>query len=236
MISVGKVIVSSPELVSQPNPADALAQVIAQRHKELTTLSNDFSFALELADDTPRINEVLATSVRPDLVMREPVAIMPVNSLDDMRSINNFYPNMGGFGMRVFGPPETLPSGRVLRPALGRRQPNEEEVGRYFLMGARGNYEDHLAFAEAHGVDKDEARDMLLQSHVDKESFMRMWILFPNLTRTLMTRCLNEDRNKTKFTREEVFVAYNLMARLVDKNDKYVMDENGEIDTWALCH
>jgi hypothetical protein len=60
----------------------------------------------------------------------------------------------------------------------------------------------------------------------------------PDLTEELMVACLDREYGKGSYAdiREEIFVAYQLMSRLVDKNDRGAIKADGTVDDWLLCH
>lgn len=190
-----------------------------------------------MISDLGRVNELLAASPRPDLVMTERVAMMPVDAIEDIGKANNFTPSMSAFGMPVFeSRKKSSWSEEMELKFVGRRDYTDEEKAKVFLMGARGDWDEHFAFAEEHGIDYDFARDLTLQTHVKQPAFMRMWILLPELTEELMRACLDRDRFKGQNIDEEIFVAYQLMSRLVDRNDRGAVKKDGSVDTWLLCH
>lgn len=218
-------------------PVEILSQTIAQRQEELAYLLTSFEHGMELISDMERVNELLSTSPRPDLIISEKVDMMPVESPTQLGRVNNFIPSWQAFGVRVFEDREDTSTTEIKPKCIGRRNFNDEERSQYFIMGARGGYEEHLAFAEENGLDKHLANEMLLQTHINTEAFMRMWILLPELTEYLMSKCLDEVgmRMQDKDIDEELFVAYSLMSRLVDKDDMYAVKSDGTIDTWLLC-
>lgn len=78
--------------------------------------------------------------------------------------------------------------------------------------------------------------ECFLSNHAIKPAFIRMLILFPEFTTTLVAEMsLPENKNKyTKFE-EHLYVAYQLMSRLVDETDLYVLRDNDEVDGRYLC-
>ncbi len=217
------------EAYQQPSPVESLRALIHSRQEELDYLLEDFDKGLEFVHDIDRVNQVLADSPRPDLVMTARADISQVNSLSDLDDTNNFQPRLASFGIRTYAPD--------IRGDLsfaGYRAPDTTELGVMFQMGARGDYQGYRSFAKANGIDTDVAEDIVLLTHAAKESFLRMWIIFPELTTTIMARCLNTDRRYSDRHQEEVFVAYNLMAQLVDVGDNAVI-KDGTVDGWILC-
>lgn len=225
-----------PEGEPRPNPATTFDNHVATRHKELVVLGDRFRLGLDSISDLGRVNELLLASPRPDLVMTERVAIHSVDTFDDIRRVNNFIPSMQAFGMPLFEERKSRGPDDVTHEFVGRREYTEEERAQAFFMGARGDYDAHFAFAEAHGIDRDFADD-LRENLIKRESFMRMWILLPELTEELMVACLDRPGGRGyEAIDEEIFVAYSIMSRLVDKNDRGVINDDGTVDTRLLCH
>lgn len=226
-----------PEGEPRPNPTTTFDKAIAKRHGELLHLSDGLRRGIDLISDLGRVNELLAVSPRPDLVMTERVAMMPVDTIEDLGKVNNFIPSMRTFGMRLYEDVKDRWTDEIKPEFVGWREYTDEERAQAFLMGARGDYDAHHAFAEANGVDYDFAHDLLMQTHVNEPAFMRMWILMPELTEELMAACLDRPERKSYAKiEEEIFVAYSLMSRLVDKNDRGAIKADGTVDDWLLCH
>ncbi|HUD06501.1 MAG TPA: hypothetical protein VMR34_01310 [Candidatus Saccharimonadales bacterium] len=222
------------------NPVEVFSSEIGMRQEQLVYLAGALEEGMELIGDINVVNELLAASSRPDLVMSEPVEQMPLNSLRDINHVNNFIPSWTAFGVRVFRDEVTSydwEKEQKIEPVYkGRRPFTDEERARVFLLSARGGYEGTKDFAAQQGFDNDFVRDMILQTHIDGEAFLRMWILMPELTERLMSWCLDEVDNRYRDIDEEIFVAYSIMSRLVDRNDHGALKDDGTIDTWLLCH
>lgn len=222
------------ETVQDSGPLEALRTYNQQRQAELDKLEADFAHGLEVVCDLGRVNEVLSASARPDLAMTERAVMDEVATIDDLKHTNNFATNLGGFG---FAANETDASGFTIYAGL--RGPDPEEAKMLFDLGARGNYEQYMEYSAEQGLDRDTVSMLLINSHLARGAFMRMWVLFPELTQTIMARSLNTIRKNHDEYKQEAFVAYNLMAQLVDTGDAYVMreGENGiiAVDSWHLC-
>lgn len=131
------------------DPAAVFDATIAKRHQELLRLSNGLRVGLELISDLGRVNELLAASPRPSLVMTERVDMMSVNSIKDIgREVNNFVPSMAAFGMPILEERRSIWSDEMELKFVGRRDYTDEEKAKVFLMGARGDHNEHFAFAE----------------------------------------------------------------------------------------
>lgn len=223
----------------RPNPVEVFANTIHARQQELEFLLTGLQHGMEVVSDVNKVNETILASTRPDLVMTEPVAMMPIDSPYNLGRINNFVPSLTSFGMRIYEEVESPITGKKRLESVGRKPLTREVLDLYFFMGARGTDEEHFAFAESNGISDELAADMRLQTHIGMESFMRMWILFPELTEFIITNVANSPENKGRPFKEEVFVAYSLMSRLVDRNDvggNGAVKADGTVDDWLLCH
>jgi hypothetical protein len=225
------------ETLPSISPVDILANSIQTRQEELAYLLAGLESGIELSSDLEQVNAILAASPRPDLIMTERVEISPLDTLNRIdRAVNNFVPSWSAFGAPVYGEERGWLSKEPTLQMVGRRPLNSEERQLYFFMGARGDYDEHMAFAKEHGIDPDLASDMIMQTHLNREAFMRMWILMPEFTERLMEMCLKEIKNQPKKIDEEIFVAFTLMTRLVDMNDRGIVKKDGTIDEWLFCH
>jgi len=156
--------------------------------------------------------------------------------------INNFIPNIRSFGPRAYMTEKNFVTEEEKPVPNGRKQPSQDDLQLYFFMGARGTYDDYKVFAQANGIHVDTVREIVVQTHLTKPAFMRMWILFPEFTERIMRNCL-DDRAAPKNYDEEIFAAYTIMSKLVSANDPYVARDNdgirkreeGYLDDWYLC-
>lgn len=62
---------------------------------------------------------------------------------------------------------------------------------------------------------------------------MRMWGLFPELTRKIITNCLDEPTIERE-AHYEMYAAYSIMARLVDLQDPGARKAGGSVDAYVL--
>jgi hypothetical protein len=217
------------ETYRSPDPIEALRASVQGRQEELGNLVTEFESGMDFLRDIDQVNSVLAESPRPELVLPNRVKVQELNSLEDLEDTNNFKPRLASFGIRTY----EAEADRSWQSA-GFRPPDADELDVIFQLGARGDYHGYISFTEKNGIDETFADDILLRTHISKESFMRMWIIFPELTKTIIARCLDTDRSGSDRNNEEVFVAYNLMSQLVDAGDDSVI-RNGEVDTRVLC-
>jgi hypothetical protein len=231
----------SEKLLPLGGPVEVLAARTANRHEELAILNSDFEDSYTIVTNPEVVNAAIAASPRPDLLLSHPATMMTVASVADLGRTNNFQPNMQCFGSRIYRHIDEPNFRGETEEWIGYAPVTDVELDLYFLVGARGNYDDYKQFIEANGLDDTHVMDMMMQTHISKPAFMRMWIACPELTANLMRKCV-DDREAYKEIGAELFVAYTLMSQLVDKNDAYVqrpglagqVDEQG-IDGWYLC-
>lgn len=220
-------------------PLEAFRTAIDARRVQVDFLLEHLSTGLEVVSDLERVNAAIGASARPELLLTDPAPQIQITFPYRRRLINNFTPSMRAFGPRLVKEEIDWRTNEPRMVYAGRARPSRKDLDLYFFMGARGDYHQHHAFAEANGIDREDASDMLLQTHIAEEAFMRMWIALPDLTEKLMLDCLDErgaDEDVEKSIYEEVFVAYSIMSKLVDKNDRGVVKSDGTIDDWKLCH
>lgn len=203
------------------DPIERFAESVMRRQTELAELQASFAHGLEVVADLEQVNQVLAASSRPDLVITAPVDFPSPESPDNMGNIENFDYRMRGFGIR-----DHSQSGRY----AAYRPFTTEERAEFFALGARGNGQSYMQFAQAHGLDEQDTLGLIGESHIAKPAFMRMWVVLPELTEYLMTQCLNQDSMQRKPIQEELFVAYTLMAQLIDRKDPSVQYDSGEVN------
>jgi hypothetical protein len=227
----------SPETsINIDDPVGVLQSVVDERHKDLQELIFDLTDALDIAEDHEELNRIIAGSPRPDLLLNDKVEMFKIAGPHDIGRLNNFTPRISTFGIRLYEDKEDYFTKEVKSEWIGYRSLDEEEKERAFLMGARGGYKQSVAFAADNEIDQEWAKDFIVQTHIHKESFMRMWIAFPDFTQRVIDNCLwtpGADRSG-RMRQEEIYAAYEVMSRLVDRNDMYVI-RDGEVDDWVLC-
>jgi hypothetical protein len=228
----------SLEALSQRSPLIVLTGHIATRAAELEHLTTLFIPALELVGDMQSVNEALARSERPELVMTRRVPQNDDVSPTNLGSINNFIPNMCSFGIgqyiedrRAFATESTI-------IMVGHRPFEEDEKAAIQLLcGREGDYHAFQDFAAEQGIDRDLAVEVFTRTHTDKKAFARMLITCPELTWHLIDKCLFKVGDTgTKEVNDELYAAYAVMSLLVDENDQCARRRNGEDDDQALCH
>ncbi len=189
---------------------------------------NDFlTENLPLVDNLEKCNAALAEAGRPDLVITDRADMMAANTPEEVTErTGNFVPNFTMYTQRI-EPEEDSLEGATLIPIT------IEE------LQALSNLPILRSFDEIQALE--ESGDFVVpyqSTHYFKPAFIRMLVLFPDFTTDLITRISNpENRNRKLRFEVELFVAYQLMSRLVDKNDIWVVKEGEtEPDNWHLCH
>lgn len=190
---------------------------------------------MEVVGDLDLVNARIENSPRPELVISERAEMMAVPTLNELFKINNFAPNMKSFGMPLYVAEENpINPDRLGQRLIGYRDFTDEERELLFVLGGR-SFQEIEDITEELEVDKDLKRAAQVMTNACREAFIRMWILFPELTEKLMTSCLDRPDQGYVTKDEEIFIAYNVMARLVDTNDRGVTKDDGSIDNWRLC-
>jgi hypothetical protein len=177
----------------------------------------------------PFVNEALITAGRPDLVITQPAAMMPVEKPDGIfEHCNNFSP---GF-MFITG---RRPTGELSwneEPIMEKIIATPEEV---LALRAVPRI---LSLDETHDLRQDGEFAALfsLICHGRRAAFTRMINLFPDFTSNFAVEFSTANAAEKNFGRHEteLFVAYQLMSRLVDAGDLDVI-RDGEVDDWHLC-
>ena len=207
------------------------------RKAQLESLSRSLEQGLNIVTDTDRVNDMLAVSVRPDLIMTEPVPQLQITWPYKSSDICNFSPGMQGFGPRVYKNEKSWRTGEIEPTFVGRRPANPMEKEVYRLLAGRRDNNDSSNFAYTQGIDPDITHDIYSQSLARHEAFARMYTLLPKLTEILMDWCI-DDRYKhgQRDIKPEIYVGYCLMSRLVDRTDTYAVKTDGSMDGWRLCH
>lgn len=223
-----------------PNPGDHLSipasdplevylNYTVSLKQRLDDASNVLHQGIALTADLDQTNLALGRAGRPDLVLAEPAAMMAITSPREVISRqpgNNFSPH---FSMRV-GKRDTGELDYRDRPIMEIIPPTESDVLHLKGMPKIGDY-NHYREIEASGE-----YPLLGLNHASKPAFLRMLILFPGFTSRLVVN-MSQPENRTQLARyePELFAAYQVMSRLVDKTDYSVVDEqSGQVDDWYL--
>lgn len=198
-------------------------QYVDKRIQRLGGLRELLEVGLPIVADLNRCNSVLIESGRPDLVVTERAAMMPVGSPDEVISkCNNFTPNFVFItgtkavkGEEISDDYETISVTRKQLIQLRTGMVTPEEIQDESVEDSFGS---------------------IAMSHAAKPAFQRMLVIFPNFTIGLILEMSDHrilHRRDARFE-PELFVAYQLMGQLVDARDEHVM-QDGKVDDWYLC-
>jgi hypothetical protein len=173
-------------------------------------------------------NERLAEAGRPDLVITNPATMMSItHPLEVTRKCNNFSPN---FRMWTGGR-ETSELNIHSEPKMEPIPATDEEVLALRELPKVGSYEE---VQELQNSGQYPAFNVF--THASKPAFIRMLNLFPDFTTILVTEISTpENTHSYALFEADLFVAYQLMSGLVDKSDKYVLNDQGDVEDWYLC-
>lgn len=182
--------------------------------ERLAKLQEFLGMALSILEDLQLVNGILLQRGGHDLVISDRAEMMPLENPEDgprVRKLGNFAPKCTIYTGIEESDDDELAGRRLIPITPGQ------------LRGiADGSYE----------LDE----DLAYRKHVPKPAFRRMLVLFPEFSEEFIISISDpEDRRLYDLFLPEIFVAYQLMSRLVDKNDEHVL-RNGEVETWYLCH
>lgn len=191
----------------EASPVDVFNTYQGEQASRLLRLGNTLSEGLELVSNLSICNQKLTEAGREDLLMTQQATMKPYNSVDNFpNEANNFTP-----GFQFTG-----------RTGENRQSLIDESKLEQLRKGL--SHEEVFGFKYIDST-----------THVGKPAFYRMLILFSDFSdRFILDFSKPLSRDWGEFM-PELFVAYQLMSRLVDINDEHVM-EDGKIDSWYLCH
>ena len=190
----------------------------------LNNLSDFLTESLAVTDSTVSCNAMLSSAGRPDLVIDEPVEMMGIDKPEDVTErCSNFTPSFHIYSGRA-EPEEDSPENMAFIPM------SREEVLKLRDLPIVKSYEDLLRIQESGDI---KLPYNAYITHVARPAFVRMLILFPDFTVDLVSRLSSPEGRHSglRFT-PELFIAYQLMSRLVDVDDV----KEGKPDDWYLCH
>jgi hypothetical protein len=218
---------SGERSITPSAPVAEFGAYIVGRIQQLETLHSFFLEALPVVTDLEGVNKRLAETGRPDLAVVERADMLAISTPQEIpQRGNNFLPNFHFWtGKAEVGDPdpwgnrpkENIPA--TLEEVLALRQ-----------LPRLNSFEEKKEAANQFPALKHSC-------HGTRPAFTRMLILFPEFTTSLVTE-MSAPANRSKYDKfeERLFVAYQLMSRLVDKADYGVVNEQGEVDSWYLCH
>lgn len=215
-------------LTSQPDLAAEFGSYIVLQVQQLEELGAFFAEALPVVEDLDEVNDRLTESGRPDLTIEDPATMARLTEPREvLLSCNNFLPNFHFYT-----------GWREIDELDYRDQPIKERVP--------ATTEEVLALRAMPKVKTGQELRELEASHrfpalgdngchAREAAFIRMLILFPDFTASLVTdMSAPEDRHNYAKFNDRLYVAYQLMSRLVDRSDLGVVDEDGTVNAWHL--
>ena len=166
--------------------------------------------ALPVVNDVQQVNERLTLRGREDLLIHERAEMDPHTELDNFVGPNNYTTNNFRFRMQI--------------SVFTERKPNRND--QKIHDPKRGIAEDELLGLIDRSFDLGKA-DMLSNFAV-KPVFIRLLACFPEFTTKLVTAISGPEKGPEVFELyvPELFVAYQLMAQLVDESDPEVLNMN----------
>jgi hypothetical protein len=168
--------------------------------------------AVEFLSDLVEVNKKIAEKTdRPELLMNSPVDMVAIDWDNvDVDLIDNFSPELTVSGEEI--DKYTTPKGD---DAL-------ELTPDQFVIDFGGRGEESYVYAKDNGIAP--GIRTFGYSHLSRPAFVRMWILFPDLTKKIMKNL------EPRSLGVEVQVAYEIMSRLVDASDPLTEKSDKSID------
>lgn len=216
------------------NPYEAFCAYEDERHNRITFAQQTLEEATALfAEGYDAVNARLAAAGRPDLAITEPAQQMPCDSPKDVLGVttSNFTPS---FSMCT-GKRETGELNFRGEPELIKITPTEADILALRDVPLTRSYDDVAAirhsdtFTAAH----------FTSNHATKMFFVRGLTLFPEFFSKLVVGIssagVHERRPFARYE-SELFVAYQILSKLVDAEDLYARKDDGTLDDWYLCH
>ncbi len=212
----------------ETDPREAALQYSVDKKAELDRARQTLGLGLDLIDDPARMNGVITELGRSDLVVAHPAVLMPIDHPADAvgRKTSNFAPKFKLFTFSESGELD------IHDRAVRERVPvTEEELDDLRTLPLTKSWREYKGL-------RDTGRFPAISgnNHAVKPAFTRMLLLFGDFTKGLVGK-VSAPENEGNYARfeMELYVAYQLMSRLVDTRDHRVT-QNGEVDTWYLCH
>ncbi len=216
---------------SLASPESVALQTFRQYSIDVKARLNEADYTLGeglgLIADLGRVNDQLTELGRPDLVIGERAKLAVVTNPGDVTSLacNNFSPD---FVMRTGVRKTDEWDWRSDKPEYEAIPPTHEDLMALKHAPKLEDYDDIGKHWKEFPILKD-------ANHSVKPVFIRMLLLFPDFTSRLV-RDMSQPENQNKFRafEPELYVAYQLMSRLVDITDISVTNENGSVKSSYL--
>ena len=188
-------------------------QYVDAQVKRLANLRTVLENGLPLVSDIHLCNKELVRASRPDLIMTGRAEMMPIETPEEVvsRKGNNF---ASGFIFYTGVEEKSVPEHRGLTTIESITITREQ-----MMRLSEGVFQ---------------ADEIISSSHAFRSTFQRMLVLFPDFTIDLVKAISSNHGNHDARYESELFVAYQLMSRLVDVDDEYVL-RDGKVNEWYLC-
>lgn len=203
-------------MTETPTGSDETSLTVAQTDQAIDDsdyYNAELSRALELISDQESVNALIAERTgREELLLTQPAEMQVIGwNPPDTLEINNFGSYLEDTGKVLFA----------------ERVAGTDLNGEQFLMEFGGRGIDSYDFAKQKGLGISISGPLFMSTHVSREAFLRMYMLFPDLTKKAINDC------KPGIVGDNIRVSYEIMSRLVDIKDSLVT-KNGVADPGYL--
>jgi len=173
---------------------------------------DELAKAVEFLSDLDKVNAKIAEKTdRPELLIHNPVDMVAIDWDDvDVDTIDNFSPEL------------TVSGAEIDKYTAPKEDDALSLTPDQFVIDFGGRGEESYVYAKDNGIAP--GIRTFGYSHLSRPAFVRMWILFPDLTKKIMKNL--EPRSLGM----DVQVAYEIMSRLVDAGDPLVEKSDKSID------
>lgn len=220
---------AGPEQVENyESPVIFFSQFAIEQASRFHDLSVFHTRATEIVSDMEKVNTALTDAGRPDLAIDKPAEMIQCATLEDIQyKTNNFASKfIMSIGKRETGKRNNVTCEPIIEPI----PVTEKELEELRELPVNTMLNTGL-FTETEGsglyfLFKD-------SNHALKPAFTRMLLIFPEFTKKLVLEMSEADYNKQVggYFLPEVFVAYQLMSKLVNASDI----DGTTIDPRYLC-
>lgn len=196
---------------------------------QLEELGTFFAYALPIVSDIESVNARLTEAGRPDLAITDQARMMEiVEPADIPKRCNNFTPNFHFYTDRR----ETGDLDWRNEPATELIPATREEILALKDVPKFASYDEFADMADSRKFPALSRNG----NHGNEPAFTRMIILFPEFASSLAVDMSTlEDRRRYAKFEDRLYVAYQLMSRLVDKLDPHVLNKDGGVEERHLC-
>lgn len=201
------------EGLRSPGGAEQFNDYVDAQVLRLQTLASFLNESLPIAEDRDVCNERFRAAGHIDLLITTPVDLEKIYVPEDILKCNNFTPK---FEIVTGVDVVTIKSKELEISWTEERFVHITEPQIMSILEGEFDISKHR------------------NSHLIKPAFMRMFILFPDFVKSLLLTLNGEKGSRVSHQYlPELFVAYQLMSRLVDQSDRHVM-RDGQVNTEYL--